>query len=414
VSATYEFVIRRPDGLFVDVIGNKDYLSADYTLKLNNVGALTLDLPAGRYPISRYDQDYRIEIWRKVRGGINYLEGETCFLVSHLEQTRTKSTLQADTANRLLKHHVVSYQDTKDESFVLKILPLDDMIKNAFRENYGIDSPTYTTGSYNQAQPDLIRFLNEYIQVQANSSSWPTARRRITHDVLLDVAITCSEKAGDFVTYYFFDLVQINHTGGKPFLELRTYVGQRGTDRRHTVTLSEEEKTLSDAKLIFDWDTSFNRIYAGGPGQKADRLFATADSPDLAETLARNPLGLRERFYDTRKAKDQAETDGEADGQVKLPENKPYSEFDATVTESGCQQYGRTYFFGDRVSAYGFGRTIDTFVSPVHVHVEAGKEQFDIHVTEKVNTYAKEITKIIKDIAGLQRRLRYIESIDTP
>ena len=412
MAASYEIVIRDPFGAYVAAATQKDFLYLDYTLKTNAVGSVTIDLPASRYPMSMFDEDFRVEIWRKPRGGANYLEGETCWFLQHLEGTRSKTSFQAETANTLLSRRIVAYQNVINESKVLKVQHGDDMLKNAVRENTGVGVPGYTTGSYNQPAPDTIRYLSPYFTVEANRGAWITYRRRITSDPLLGMAITNSEKAVNRgTTFFFFDVVQIANDGvTNPFLELRTYEGQRGTDRRGFLIVSEEDGTLTDAKLIYDWKDSATRVYVGGPGEDELRLFATADAPDLATILARNPFGLRERFFDSRKAKDQAETDSEANNKIVKQGLNPYKQLDGTLTEAMCNQYGVNFFFGDRVTASFLGQNFDTFVTPVHVTVQDNKEKLDVKITEKAGVYTTGLTQMIKETNQLKSRLAEFET----
>lgn len=347
-----------------------------------------------------------------------YLEGECPWFVMRLEQTRSITTLMADTANTLLKRRIVTYQDTISEANVLKIEPLDNMIKDAFRENGGV---TAQTGSYTVGAPDTVRSWQTYISVQANTGSWNAGashRRRITHDLLLDVATVCAAKAADNPPAgisYFFDIVQIQNDGiTNPFLELRTYSGQRGADRRSTVILSEAEKTLTDSKLTLDWADSVTILYAGGPGQAAARVFAKAQDPALPAILTTNPFYVRERFYDGRKAKDATETQGSANDQFSKPEIKPVREFSAAVAESACYRYGLDYFHGDRITAHDFGQSFSVFVNTVHVHVENNHETIEIKISDKVNTSASGLTGMLKSIKLLERSVRDLSSIDVP
>lgn len=417
MSANYDLVIKRPTGEFVAEANLQDFMTLDYTLKTNAVGAMTLTLPASRYPISMFNKDYRIEIWRKPRGGSAYLEGETCWFVNHLDQTRSTSTLMAETANTLLKRRIVTYQDIISEANVLKVEPLDNMIKDACRENGFITS---MTGSYTIPAPDTTRSWQTYAAVAANTSTWnggDSFRRRITHDVLLDVAVACAAKAADNPpenTLYFFDIVQTRFDNLNPFLEVRTYMGQRRADRRSTIILSEKEQTLSDTKLVLDWTDEVNRFYAGGPGQKALRIFALAEDPALPGAITTNPFFVRERFFDGRKAQDLGETQGSARDQLSRPENKPYREFSGSITESSLLQYGVHYFHGDRVAAFEFGQFFDVSVNIVHVHVEEGKEVIETKVSDKLNVFASGLTKVLRDVNNLQRIYREISSIDTP
>lgn len=413
MSATYDVVIRKPLGNFIASACQRDFLVLDYTLKLNAVGAMSIVLPADRYPDDLFDQDNRIEIWRKPRGGINYLEAETCWFVNRIESTRATTTLIAETANALLKRRLVTYQDTISEANVKKLnMPLDDMLKEIVSENTGIA----TTGSYTIPAPDTQRFLTPYLSIEADAGLWlPTTDRRVTHDILFDVAVANVEKQNGRVPgdFYFFDIVQIANDGvTNPFLELRTYELVRGTDRRGFVTVSEDEQTLTNARLIRDWSQSYNRIYAGGPGEAAARIFALAQDPTLAATLLTNPFALREKFYDGRKAKDLTETQASADKEYDKEENHPFKQLDGTLTESACNQYGRTFFFGDRISAYHVGQTFSVFVNPVHVRVEGGKEVFDVKVTEKVATAADGLTALIRKVNQTAQRLRELETID--
>lgn len=411
MSAEYEFVFRKPTGAFITSACEGEYTNADYTLQLNTVGRSYISLPTNRYPVSLFGQDTIMEIWRKPRGGVNYLEGETGWLTTNIQATSTITELHAETANSLTKRRINAYQDGIDEGFVkFNNVPLDDMLKAIARNNFGANARTYNVGP----NPDPNRDLSAYFTVQADSSQWPSASRRTTNNILYDIDNTNADKGsvepnGPFL---FWDVVMTNFAGVPPFFELRTYTGQRGTDRRGIVTFAEEENTMTAARLFYDWGSSFTRILTGGSGTGATRTFAVSDDPNLTALLAANPFALREKFVNGKKTTTAAEAQDYGDEYLKSKDARPYAQLSATLTESSCLRYGVDFFFGDWVNAYFLGQTFNTFVNPVHVHLENSREQIDIKITEKVNVATSDLARLMQEITKIRARQYEIDTID--
>lgn len=357
MATAYEIRINTDLSVRLAVLGGGQWSSFMARRVINNVGSLELVLPAGAVDPAILRRDYIISILRSVDGGAPTLLHEQNYLLRRIDMDGVARTitLTAYDLNDLLRRRIIAYYAGSAQA--RKTDQADDLMKALVRENLGSGATDY--------DGDTTRAIAaSRMTVQADLGLGPSmtkgcAWRETLLDVLREIADT-STTAG---TWLGFDLV--GGMGTPP--EFRTYIGQRGTDRRATmVPLSEASGTLANPMLTYDWTDEKTAIYAGGRGEEEDRIIQTA----LDETrIGQSYWGRSEAFVYAS----QAETDAAAltEARAKLNSARPRKIFTADFTDSPGVQYGRDVVFGDQVRATAFGRYFDCRIDAVALGVDS-------------------------------------------
>jgi hypothetical protein len=345
MMADYEVYILTPQNVLRAVVTNFSRL--EYTLVVNAIHALTLELPG----VVEFEEDDRIEVYRD-----GALVGDTQFLAAEIS-TRLSAggeyttVVSAVGALAVLNWPVVNYAPGMLQSHQSGYA--GDVIKQLARQNLG------------SLATDTARNMSEYLAVQdyANDGalvSVDSGWRRLL-DVIKEVAGCSAENGIDL----FYDVVK--NASGK--LELRTYTGQRGTDRSTTVLLTPERANMGDCVLTRDYSTGANRVIVGGTGQELWRV--VTEVPNSAQVNS-SPWGyIKEHFYTC-----QAETVNNAvlagQSYLRLSANKVT--LSGTPIQTPGTQYGVHYGWGDQVSIEFLGYVAVVSVDRVQVSVQDGKE----------------------------------------
>jgi hypothetical protein len=157
--------------------------------------------------------------------------------------------------------------------------------------------------------------------------------------------------------------------------EFRTYVGQRGTDRRFGVrpgakVLSEANGLLNNLDYLEDWREEVTFVYAGGQGIEEERTVVTVSD---SVRLAASPFNRREGWFDGRIYGDSALSNA---AQKRLYDGRPVRRFTAEINDQPGFVYGKDWDFGDKLTAVlDDGQQIDIEVNVVSGRLdENGKE----------------------------------------
>lgn len=382
LNREYNFILRSPLGNFKGYITGM--FRADWTLNINKAGRLSMDLPGdtctvgGSFGIHEFGEGDRLEIYRTITGtttGDNTLVGETCWIVdlisSSLEANGQRMIhIEAETANGILWRRINAYNAETDQGDLLP-LPCDDQMKYLVRSNFAAGAASYV------AAPDPLRDLSAYFQIQADAAAVAAVYEdKAAHKSVGSILKKISEFALGANEPLFFDVVQISQVAN-PFLEFRTYVGQRGADRRQgvglgAVIIQDGDGTIAEYALTYDYQKTVNRVYAGGEGKGNGRDFLDAQVPTLAADTAASPFALREHFQNASSAEDNAELQTEAD--QALQEKRFHVQFTGTLGETDRFMYGREWVFGDVLSAFIEGELIDVYVIQERVELSDGRE----------------------------------------
>jgi hypothetical protein len=338
-----------------------NFLTLSYTRVVNDIGSLSLVLP-GDYP-SQYiiAPDGRIEVWRKLDSGREYLDTDTVWLIKKVTQkldARGMRTIlvEAVTPLSVLREpgRMVNYVAGSPQA-TYAAAAADDQIKEVARDNIGTDA----TGSRN---------ISAYISIDANTGQGVSVAKSFAFRDCLAVMQEFADASTQAGTYCAFDIVATTPTT----LTFRTFTGQRGVDHRfpsgnNPVLLSPEMGNLGETELTQDWSEEITYVQAGGKGEGQQRLLASAQDD---ARIALSPFGLREYFQDATQYATTTGLSAEAEAVVRT--GRARQVFKGRVLDTRDTQYGVHWGWGDYVTAQAFGQLIDCRIDAITVSVQSG------------------------------------------
>jgi hypothetical protein len=256
-----------------------NFLALEYSRVVNGVSTLKLTLP-GDFPTQYIiNPDGRIEVWRKLDSGREYLDTETVWLIKKVTQKIEASGLrslivEADTPLCVLREpgRFINYAAGSVQA-TYAAAPADNQIKQIARENIG----TSATGTRN---------ISSLISIDPNLSLGASVAKSFAWR---DCLKTMQEFAAASTTagvYIAFDIVATSSDA----LTFRTFAQQRGVDHRfpaglNPVLISPEMGNLGEVVYSEDFRDEVTYVLAGGKGDGAARL--TASSQDLTRRACR-------------------------------------------------------------------------------------------------------------------------------
>jgi ReqiPepy6 Gp37-like protein len=345
-----------------------NFLALEYSRVVNNVSTLKLTLP-GNFPTQYIiNPDGRIEVWRKLDSGREYLDTDTIWLIKKVTQKIDASGLQtivveADTPLCVLKEpgRFVNYAAGTSQA-TYAATAADNAIKQIARENIGTSATgTRNISSLISIDPDLG--LGASV---AKSFAWRDCLK--TMQEFADASTTAG-------TYVAFDIVADSPTS----LVFRTFTGQRGVDHRfpngiNPVLVSPELGNFGEVHFSQDYRDEITYALAGGKGEGGARL--TASAQDLTRQGV-SPFGLREYFKDATQYDTTTGLSAEADATLRNGRVKTI--FQGRLIDMPDSRYGVDWAWGDYVTAQAFGQLIDCRIEAISVSVKpgAGYERID-------------------------------------
>lgn len=339
-------------------------LALTYARTVNDVGSLTLTLPGSyRLPISALP-DGRLEVWRRLPNGREYLDTDTVWLIQAAEYREAENGLrtlqvEADTPLSLLREpgrFVDAYAGTSGAN---KTAAADDLLKAIVREQLGASAA---------AARQIPNFT-----VQADTSQAPSVSKAFAWRAVLDVLRDVAAAAAEAGTYLAFDMVSPT----PDVLEFQTFIGARGEDRRFPaglspVVLSPERRTMVQASLRYDFRDEVTYAKAGGSGEGSARL--TGEAVDAARAAV-SPYRRRERFVNASNTDGQTALDDEAASIVR--DGRPRVVVSGRIAQTRDLQYGVHWKWGDYVTIQAFGRQVDARIDAITVQVSTRATQVD-------------------------------------
>lgn len=329
-----------------DTFGNHlieiaNYHSFSYVLNAapGNIGVLELVLPRS-FNTALLMRDGRIGAWRSINGRAPYLDGNAIYLIETLRYTATSTLIRAYHATTLMDRRIIAY--AAGSAYAQKsAAPADDQIKTFWNENAG-SSISNANRDGVETQADISAYVSTQPNVSAGASVAKAAARR----KLLAVAQELCEASTTEGTYLTFEIVAPSENT----LELRTYAGQRGVDRRASsgspVILREQAGVLENAQLEIDWHGERTFVVAGGQGEGTARMIATA----LDTTrMGISPFGRIETFVDMANVADSASLQDDADAELRY--DRPVITFTGDLIETPALTRGIHFDLGDIVTA---------------------------------------------------------------
>lgn len=363
--------IYTPTGQFLANLN--DWIRIECTMAEMQVGTLVIELPPSHDP-SIYQRDARIAYRRspttdnlatlpRLVGNTTWLLARRQLMVDRDNQQTVRLTCVHP--NALLARRVVAYDEGSAEA--KKTDEADDLIKAVVRENFA--SATDTDRNWSSA----------FFSVEADVSAAPSIDKEFSYRTVLQVCQEAAAAAAAGGTYIGFEVFAPLENGA---FQLRTYTGQRGTDRSsisgQPLTLGVAYGSLDDTELDENWLEMVSFVYASGSGKKSQRVVQTASDADL---ILASPYGRIEWLQNVTQTIDTAVLTSEA--QRTLRERRPRLLFTGAVRDTEYATFMEEYDWGDKVIGefsalivllgYSSGRTIQQFdcrIDPVKITVE--------------------------------------------
>lgn len=353
---------------FSDQYGNRladasNFLKLDYARTVNSVGSLTLVLD-GAYPLLPIViPDGRIEVWRRVAGGREYLDTDTIWLIKELTQAldddgRRTIAVRADTPLCVLGDPGRYVNNFAGSDEATRTGAADDLLRQIVRDQAGVSA-------------DPARNLNALLTVPINIGAGPSVTKAFAWRCVLDVLQEIAQDATEAGTYLAFDIVAITPQA----LEFQTFIGQRGIDRRFPsssapLIVGPDFGNMARCEVRTSYRDEVTYAMAGGQGEGTYRL--VGEYLDTARA-ARSPFGRRETFISSTNYDTTAGLDNEARSVVRS--GRPLRTVTGSLISTPDTQYGIDWGWGDYITAQVFGVQIDVRVDAIRVSVTDEAEE---------------------------------------
>lgn len=357
-QATYSVYLADPFGVRLAVLDS--WTSLVYSRAVNAPSLLTLEMPAAELDWRWLRRDLRLEVWRSLDGGPEYLDTETVWLLRGRRtwQTKQRTTmlqLRAKPAICLLDRRIIAAAAGSAQS--QKTGAADNVLKAFVREQLGASAIS------------VARRWDALLAVASDTGLAPTTYKAAAWRNLLKTLQEVALASTTSGTPLFFDVIS-PYAGA---LEFRTYVQTRGIDHSFSgirpVVVSPERDNLVEPSIDEDWNDEATYIYAAGQGQDDLRLIVPAS--DTAR-IGASPFGRIERFVNASQAETSALLQQEAN--AALRDARPRRNFAGKLQDTEGTRYGRDWAWGDRIMAEYNGEQWTCRVDAIQVSVKDGRE----------------------------------------
>lgn len=334
-----------------------------YARKTNDYGKLILSIAVRALPPSLIGYLNRIQVDLAI--AVKYLgklEMDTIWFVRNVRVNSFTATFEAFDAMELLDRRIIQYAVGTAQS--LKTAPADDMLKAYVRENLG---------SLAIAARQIAGFA-----VEPDLSLAPSTTKEAGWDLLLpalqEVAQDSAQQAAP--VFLAFDIVAASLTS----LEFRTYIGQRGMDRRPSSSTPGQRFGPQYGNVV-DWEVSYNtkdeitHATAGGQGEGTDR---SVDGYGDTARMAASPFNRREVFVDCRNIKDASQLQPEARSAVRA--GRPRAVLTGQIQQTRDTLYSVHFAWGDYLSVETPYDSFDCRLDSMSITIEGGKRTIDAKI----------------------------------
>lgn len=356
--ADYELWLTSDEGVRIALLD--DFLFITYSRLLNDVGWMSLNLPAS-FDTRLLVPDRQIQVWRAPTGG------RLSLWRPYFIRKWRFSTIGSDESvlvwgpdcNGLLDTRIVAYFAGEDESRKTA-LEADDMMKEIVDENLG------------SGVTDTDRDLSAHFAIQADSTDGPQLTKRFAWRNVLSTLRNISDAAREEGTEVWFDVVASNVSGTSITFEFRTYTGQPGQDRtrgNNQTVFDQDRGNMRDPFVEYDYSSERTYVYSLGQGELSNRRKQEIPAPARIGTSFWN---RREAYMDARfETTDVGVQDA---GRAKLIEGRPRIRFGAEATDTEGTRFGRDWDFGDKVIARYRGQEFEPLIEAVQISVRGENE----------------------------------------
>lgn len=353
-------------------IGNNPGLH--YVLACGQVGALTATIPPEFNGLLL--KDSRVHVMRSVNGAPAQREGGSCFLARRWDYADNYTTITALHANDLIRRRHVLYNFVGINDGGVATGAADDAIKTAWKDNCttvgGVTlnrAPSTVTGAANATQTDI----SAYVSVQANLTAAPVlgAAKYLFWRNLLDCFLELEQYSFTAGTYLTAEIVAPTERT----LELQTFTGQRGVDRRAStgngLVFSSARGNLENALLTVDATEEKTFALALGAGQVTQNRYS-AWAIDTGR-MGQSPFGRTEGIIDASSTPNTAALTDEASAGLRA--GWPFIQAAGDLVETDTCVRGVHYNFGDFVTVQVAGVLYDMRLDLLDVTLSSGSER---------------------------------------
>lgn len=366
--ATYALDIDSPEGTPLAVVTNFQAdpegggPALEYSLNVGQIGILKATLPPNYDPFLLVDG--RLSVWRGVGSRPPARDGDACYLIRRWDYGEHTTTVYGVHATELLTRRIINYYS--GTSYTAKsTTTADNLIKAFVSQQLGSGIVTADRiGSETQAD------ISAWLDIQANLSAAQSTSKAAAWRNLFDVVRELCDTSTQAGTYLTAEIVAV----GQSDLELRTYTGQRGVDRRASsgqpLIFSASRGNVENVVLTVDRTEEITFATAGGGGEKTARTTnSTSDSTRMGESI----FNRREAFTEDTNTIDTAVL--LAIAQARVREGRPRITLSADLVETNACTRGVHFDLGDYVTIEHRGHQYDTRIDAIGVSVNAGQQK---------------------------------------
>jgi hypothetical protein len=332
------------------------FTTLKYARKVNSYGKMILTIAVRVLPKSILGYIHRIQ--RDLVIVIKYLgkiELDTIWFVRNVTIDDYTVQFEAFDALQIIERRIILYAVGSAQA--LKTGAADNVLKAYVRENCGSSAIA------------ARQFPN--FSVEADQTLAPTVTKDGAYDVLLpvlqEVALDSAQQT--IPVYLAFDVVADSLTT----LQFRTYIGQRGIDRRDT-SGNPGQRFGPQYGNIVNWNVSYNskdeitHATAGGQGEGAER--SITGYGDTAR-MAASGYNRIEQFGDCRNVEDINQLANEARSIVRA--GRPRTVFTGSIQETRDTRYTIHFGFGDYIPVQTPTDSFDCRLDAISITIEKGQ-----------------------------------------
>lgn len=354
-------------------IGNAPGLH--YVLNCGQIGAMTCTL--GPEFNNRLPKDGRVHIMRSVNGGPAQREGESCFLIREWTYADNYTTITAVHANDLMRRRFILYSGNNVGLTYVQFTatPGDNAIKTIWKQNAGssIDLVHRATNDEQATAYDDQEDISAYVSVQANVSAAPNVDLWIPWRNMLDVFFDIENMSYLLGTFLIAEIVAPTENT----LELRTYTGIRGVDRRFStgngLVFTPSRGNLENSLLTVNAIEEVTLAQALGADNGGGTWYRFAGAAQDNTRLFQSPLNRIEGIYDDNNAPADGTLTNDSLAAVRA--GRPVITAIGDLVETDQCIRGIDFNFGDLVTVQVAGVQYDMRLDVLDVTISGGTER---------------------------------------
>lgn len=363
-ESSFRLVVSRTGVGVLGVI--ERFVSLEYVLTENDVGALSLTLP-DTYPQEWFTTDSLIEVYRTI-DGVTTLEGETVWFVRESRFVLTERgewffAIVAFDAKHLLKRRIVN--NYAGSSGASKTGAADNVMRQIVREHLGASAAADIIGA---------RYI---IDVEPDSSLYASTSKAFAWRNVFEVV---RDIADQLLLTEFCSFHVTKNTGSFNDLIFRVKRGGWGVDRSQAsaqpLLFTPENGSLFNTTVVFDAREEVTVVRVNGQGEGQNRAGTTIASLPAVNRSYWNRI---EANVDARNTVEFSQL--AAEGNAYLVAKLARWRFNASVQQTADRRYGIDYGWGDIVVASARGLTFDVHINKVSVSASSAGERIGIQVS---------------------------------